>query len=69
MGVASNNWFDCALLSNTSHVQTLTLADVQTPFLGTPVVPLKPMAPCHQTLVTTYDYTIIRLYYYTICYY
>ena len=40
MGVVSNNWFDRVLLSISSHVQTLMLIGVQTPFLGTPLVPL-----------------------------
>ena len=39
MGVVSNNWFDCDLL-NSLDVQALTLTDVQTPFLGTPLAPL-----------------------------
>ena len=41
MGVVSNNRFDRVLLSIILHVQTLTLADVQTPFLRTTLVPLK----------------------------
>ena len=41
MGVVSNNWFDRALLS-IRCLQTLMLTDVQTPFLGTPSVPLRP---------------------------
>ena len=42
MGVVSNDWFDCFALDRL-HVQTLMLtdADVRTPFLGTPLVPLK----------------------------
>ena len=41
MWVASNSWFDRVSLSIPSHVRTLTLTDVQTPFPGTPLVPLK----------------------------
>ena len=45
MGVVSSSWFDrlfCLLIIVVwLHVQTLMLTDVQTPFLGTPVVPLK----------------------------
>ena len=37
MGVVISNWFDRVSL----HVQTLMLTDVQTPFLGTPLAPLK----------------------------
>ena len=41
MGVASDNWFDRVLLQSlTVRVQTLMLIDVQTPFLGIPLVPL-----------------------------
>ena len=40
MGVVSNNCFDCVLL-NSLHVRTLMLTDVQTPFLGTPLIPFK----------------------------
>ena len=35
MGVESNKRFDCVLASILLRVQTLMLADVQTPFLGT----------------------------------
>ena len=41
MGIASNNWFDRVLTLNSLHVQTLVLTHVQTPFLGTPLVPLQ----------------------------
>ena len=41
MGVVSNSWCDCALLLSLLHVRTLMLTIVQTPFLGTPLVPLK----------------------------
>ena len=40
MGVVSNNWFDCFTLDSL-HVQTPMLTDVQTPFLETPLLPLK----------------------------
>ena len=40
MGVVSGNWFDRVLLS-ILYVETLMLTDAQTPFLGTPLVPLK----------------------------
>ena len=40
MGVVNNDWCDSVLL-NSLHVQTLMLTDFQTPFLGTPLVPLK----------------------------
>ena len=39
MGVASYNWLARATL-NSLHARTLVLTDVQTPFLGTPLVPL-----------------------------
>ena len=39
MGVVSNSWFDSVLLS--IHVRALMLTDVQTLFLGTPLVPLR----------------------------
>ena len=39
-GVASDHWFACFTLDS-SHVRTLVLTDVQTPFLGTPLFPLK----------------------------
>ena len=38
MGVASDYWFDRVLLDSL-HVQTLAFTDVETPFLGTPLVP------------------------------
>ena len=34
MGVVSNNWFDCVILSVLHMIQTLMLTDVQTSFLG-----------------------------------
>ena len=40
MGVVSNSCFDCVFVSNSLHAQALTSTDVQTPFLGTPLVPL-----------------------------
>ena len=43
MGVVCNNWFARVLLS-ILHVQALMSTDVQTPFLGTLLVPLK--SPC-----------------------
>ena len=41
IGVISNNWFYCFTRLDSLHVQTLMLTDVQTPFHGTPLVPLK----------------------------
>ena len=40
MGVVSNDWFDRVLL-NSLHARALMLTDVQTLFLGTPLVPLQ----------------------------
>ena len=45
MGVVSNSWFDRVFVLNPLHVQTLTSTDVQTPSLGTPLVPLTRLAP------------------------
>ena len=39
MGVVSNDWFDRVLLFSSLHDQSLVLTDVQTLFLGTPLVP------------------------------
>ena len=39
VGVVSSGWLDRVSL-NSSHLQTLMLTDVQTPFLGTPLVAL-----------------------------
>ena len=41
MGVVSDSWFDSVLLSTLYMFQTLMLTHAQTPFLGTPLVPLK----------------------------
>ena len=46
MGVVSNKWLDCVLLSFYVHVQTLMLTDAQTPFLGAPLVPLELEVNC-----------------------
>ena len=46
-GSLSKSWFDRVLLSNDLHVQTLVLTDVQTPFLGTRLVPLKGKVEIH----------------------
>ena len=43
MGVVGDNWFDGVSLSNSLQVQTLMLTDAQTPFLGTPLAPLRLM--------------------------
>ena len=40
MGVVSDNWFGRVSLSILYIVQTLMSTDVQTPVLGTPLVPL-----------------------------
>ena len=41
----SCSWFDRALITLDSlHVPTLALTDVQTPFLGTPLLPLQSWA-------------------------
>ena len=39
-GVVNKSWLDRVVL-NSLYVQTLMSTDVQTPFLGTPLVPLK----------------------------
>ena len=41
IGAVSDNRFDRVLLPICLHLQTLMLTDAQTPFLGTPLVPLK----------------------------
>ena len=41
MGVVSNNWFDRVLLPILYLFKPLVLTDVQTPFVGTPLVPLR----------------------------
>ena len=41
MGVVGKNWFDSVLLSILYVFKPSLLTDVQTPFLGTPLVPLK----------------------------
>ena len=41
MGVVRNNWLLLCFIIHSLHVQTLMLTNVQTPFLGTPLVPLK----------------------------
>ena len=41
MGVVSKNWSDRSLLSILYMFQTLMFTDGQTPFLGTPLAPLK----------------------------
>ena len=41
LGVVSNNGSDRLLLSILYRVRALMLTDVQTPFLGTPLLPLK----------------------------
>ena len=46
MGLVSSNWFDTL---DMLHVQILMLTDVQTPFLGTPLVPLKDFACLQRT--------------------
>ena len=45
MGVVSNSWFDCVFILNSLYIQALKLTDVQTPFLRTPLVPLKKVVP------------------------
>ena len=47
LGVVSNSWYYCVFTLNSSHVRTLMLADVQTPFLGTPLAPLKNTSSCN----------------------
>ena len=46
----------CVVLKSL-HVQTLTLTDVQTPFLGTPLIPLKSPLAVFQAII--YDYNMI----------
>ena len=41
MGVVSNHWFDRVLLSVLYMLKPSCLTDDQTPFLGTPSLPLK----------------------------
>ena len=41
MGVVSNNRHDRVLLPIRLYIQTLMLTDAPTPFLGTPLVPLR----------------------------
>ena len=41
MGVVNSSWFDRVLFSVLYMIQNIILTDVQTPFLGTPLVPLK----------------------------
>ena len=52
MGVVGNDWFDRVLPLDSLHVQTLTLTDVQAPFLGTPLAPLKEAARDRITSMT-----------------
>ena len=60
MGVVSNKWFDRVLLSiHSLHVQTLMATDAQTPFLGTPLAPLK-----HAISLSLYIYIYIYTYAY-----
>ena len=44
MGLASNNGVSSCFTLNSLHSQTLMSTDVQTPFLGTPLVPLRALA-------------------------
>ena len=41
MGVVSSSWIDRVFILSSLHVQTLMSTDVQSPFLGTPLVTLK----------------------------
>ena len=76
----SNSWFDRVGL-NYLYVQTLALTDAQTPFLGTPLVPLRLTAKAlqlgaerretavvEQGLIYMYTYIYIYIYMLYICY-
>ena len=62
MGVVSNNWFARVFTFSSWHAQTLMLTDVQTPFLGTPLVLLNQYTYIYLSLsLYIYIYTYISL--------